>query len=150
MAERCQSLRDQGRKIVFTNGCFDLIHVGHLRYLEAARALGDCLIVAVNADASLRSVKGPTRPILSADQRKRILAALACVDYVTEFAEETPHAILRELRPDVLVKGANYSIEEVVGREVVEGYGGKVETVELTEGHSSTRLIERALEVPDS
>lgn len=145
LAARIAELRLAGKKIVFTNGCFDLVHVGHLRYLSAARAEGDCLVVAVNSDESLRRIKGPSRPILPAVQRKRVLAGFACVDFVTEFSEETPHNLLRLLRPDFLVKGANYSIDGVIGREVVEAYGGKVKTLNLTEGKSTTNLIERIL-----
>jgi D-beta-D-heptose 7-phosphate kinase/D-beta-D-heptose 1-phosphate adenosyltransferase len=113
-----------------------------LRYLEAARREGDLLVVAINSDASTRRLKGPTRPILPADQRKRVLAGLACVDFVTEFDEDTPHATLEALRPDVLVKGATYGVEEVIGREVVRGYGGEVKTLGLTEGASTTKFIE--------
>lgn len=143
LASRIADLRRDGLRIVFTNGCFDLMHLGHLRYLAAARAQGDCLVVAVNADRSLKEIKGPLRPILPAAERMRVLAGLECVDFVTEFAEATPHELLRLLRPDVLVKGANYSVEEVVGREVVEGYGGEVRTLELTRGHSTSAIVER-------
>ncbi len=146
LAARLDDLRKAGKKIVFTNGCFDLIHVGHLRYLGAARRLGDCLVVAINGDDSLRRLKGSTRPILPAEQRKRVLAGLACVDFVTEFDEDTPHNLLRLFRPDVLAKGANYPVEGVVGREVVWEYGGEVKTVELTEGQSTTNLIAKVLE----
>lgn len=143
LAARVQALRELGRRIVFTNGCFDLFHVGHLRYLEAARRLGDVLVVAVNSDETVRRSKGESRPILNAAQRLRVVAAMECVDFVTEFGEETPHELLRLLRPNVLVKGANYTIEGVVGREVVEAYGGEVATVALTEGASTSNIIER-------
>jgi D-beta-D-heptose 7-phosphate kinase/D-beta-D-heptose 1-phosphate adenosyltransferase len=142
LGRRLERARGEGRRIVFTNGVFDLLHVGHLRYLEAARREGDLLVVAINSDASTRRLKGPTRPILPADQRKRVLAGLACVDFVTEFDEDTPHATLEALRPDVLVKGATYGVEEVIGREVVRGYGGEVKTLGLTEGASTTKFIE--------
>jgi len=135
--------RQAGRKIVFTNGCFDLLHVGHVRYLRAARAQGDRLVVAVNADETVRRLKGAGRPVLPLDQRLKVLAALAAVDYVIAFEEETPHAILGELRPDVLVKGADYGVEGVVGREVVWAYGGEVCVVCHTEGLSTTRTLER-------
>jgi len=137
--------RAQGERVVFTNGCFDLLHVGHLRYLWAARRLGDCLIIAVNDDASVRRLKGPGRPVLSAGQRARVLAGLACVDYVTIFEEGTPHALLERLRPDVLVKGGNYPPEGVVGREIVEGYGGEIRTVRATRGLSTSELIRRVI-----
>lgn len=140
---RLAPLRETGRTIVFTNGCFDLIHVGHLRYLQAARSLGDCLVVATNGDASLRRLKGPTRPILPVDQRLKVLAGFACVDFVLSFDDDTPHRLLHAIRPGVLVKGANYSIGGVVGREVVEAYGGRVLTVALTENRSTSDLVER-------
>lgn len=145
LAREFERIRAQGKKVVFTNGCFDLLHVGHLRYLNAARREGDCLVVAVNSDASIKKLKGDSRPILPAEQRKRVLAGLECVDYVTEFDEDTPHALLRLLKPEVLIKGANYSVEGVVGREIVEGYGGEVRTVALTEGRSTTSLVEKIL-----
>jgi len=135
--------RKAGRRIVFTNGCFDLLHVGHVRYLQEARRQGDVLIVAVNADAMVRELKGPGRPILPLDERLRILAALACVDYVVAFDDPTPCALLSELRPDVLVKGGDYGIEGVVGREIVWSYGGEVRVVPATEGLSTTRTVEQ-------
>lgn len=141
LAARVAELRASGARVVFTNGCFDLLHVGHVRYLKAARALGDALVVAANSDASIRRLKGPTRPILPEAERVLALAALACVDAATLFDEDTPHALLELLRPDVLVKGATYSVEGVVGREVVEAYGGEVRTVALTEGRSTTDLL---------
>lgn len=139
--------RSEGRKIAFTNGCFDLLHVGHIRYLAAARRLADLLVVAINDDDSVRRQnKGPGRPILPCDQRCRVLASLRCVDFVTDFSEDTPHALLDLLRPEVLVKGANYGIDGVVGREEVEAYGGRVAVVELTPGRSTTGLLRRAAE----
>jgi D-beta-D-heptose 7-phosphate kinase/D-beta-D-heptose 1-phosphate adenosyltransferase len=129
--------------VVFTNGCFDLLHVGHVRYLEAARRKGDVLVVGVNGDATVGELKGAGRPILPLDERMRILAALAAVDYVVAFDEPTPHGLLRELRPDVLVKGGDYGIEGVVGREVVWEYGGEVCVVPATEGLSTSRTVER-------
>lgn len=144
LARAARRERDAGKTIVFTNGCFDLIHVGHLRYLQAARDLGDVLVVAANSDASIRRLKGEGRPVLPEDQRLRVLAALGCVDYVTAFEEDTPEALLDLLRPEVLVKGANYSVDGVVGRDFVESYGGQVRTVALTEGQSTTGLVEKA------
>ena len=131
------------RRIVFTNGCFDLLHVGHVRYLWEARRQGDCLVVAINTDESIRRLKGPDRPILPLDERLQIMAGLACVDYVTWFEEDTPIALLELLRPEVLVKGANYPIEGVVGHELVQQWGGEVRVLHLTEGASTTNLIER-------
>jgi D-beta-D-heptose 7-phosphate kinase/D-beta-D-heptose 1-phosphate adenosyltransferase len=135
--------RQVGRRIVFTNGCFDLLHVGHVRYLQAARQKGDVLVVAVNADAMVRDLKGPGRPILPLDQRLRILAALSAVNYAVPFEEPTPHAVLRELRPDVLVKGGDYDVDGVVGREVVWGYGGEICVVPGAEGLSTTQTVAR-------
>jgi D-beta-D-heptose 7-phosphate kinase/D-beta-D-heptose 1-phosphate adenosyltransferase len=143
LKEAIDAERRAGRRIVFTNGCFDLLHVGHVRYLAAARAKGDVLVVAANADETVRRLKGPNRPVLPIEQRLRVLAALASVSYAVEFAEDTPHALLRELRPDVLVKGADYGVEGVVGREVVWEYGGEVCVVCHTEGISTTKTLER-------
>lgn len=145
LASAVARAREQGRTVAFTNGCFDLLHIGHVRYLAAARRLADLLVVAINDDASVRRQnKGPERPILPCDQRRRVLASLRCVDFVTDFSEDTPHALLDLLRPEVLVKGANYGIDGVVGREEVEAYGGRVAVVELTPGRSTTALLARA------
>lgn len=136
--------RTQGRRIVFTNGCFDLMHVGHTRYLQAAKALGDLLVVGVNSDASVKSInKSPDRPIVPESQRAEILAALACVDYVVLFAEPDPHRLIRAVEPDVLVKGGDWSVETIVGRDIVEGRGGVVKTIPLVPGISTTTLIHR-------
>ena len=134
-------------KVVFSNGSFDLVHVGHLRYLWEARKLGDLLIVAVNNDDSVSRLKGSARPILNMDNRIQILAGLACVDFVTWFGGDTPIPLLERLKPDILVKGGTYALHQVVGHELVTAYGGEVRTVELTEGHSSTRLCERVREL---
>lgn len=134
-------LRQEGRRIVFTNGCFDLLHAGHLQCLTEARALGDVLIVAINGDASVRNLKGPSRPVVPAQDRAALLASLACVDYVTIFEEATPHALLRRLRPDVLVKGGTTG--EIVGREVVEAYGGQVARTGGLPDRSTTQLVDR-------
>ncbi|MCX8035989.1 MAG: D-glycero-beta-D-manno-heptose 1-phosphate adenylyltransferase [Candidatus Sumerlaeia bacterium] len=133
--------RAAGRRIVFTNGCFDLLHVGHVRYLDAARRLGDVLVVAVNADETVRQLKGEGRPMLALEARMRILSALDAVDYVVAFEEPTPCDLLRELRPEVLVKGGDYGIEGVVGREIVEAYGGTVCVVPATPGISTTHTV---------
>jgi D-beta-D-heptose 7-phosphate kinase/D-beta-D-heptose 1-phosphate adenosyltransferase len=129
--------------IVFTNGCFDLLHVGHLRLLEEAKALGNVLVVAVNADASVRQLKGPTRPIIGAEHRAAIVAALTCVDYVLIFDDPTPHRLLEAIRPDVLVKGGSYRRDEVVGREIVEAYGGRVGITSRIDGVSTTQILAR-------
>jgi D-beta-D-heptose 7-phosphate kinase/D-beta-D-heptose 1-phosphate adenosyltransferase len=136
-------LRSEGRRIVFTNGCFDLLHAGHVRYLQASRRLGDCLVVGLNSDASVRRLKGGERPILEFEERAQILSALSCVDYVVAFDEATPIDLIRRLKPDVLTKGADYEAGEVVGAELVAGYGGRVELVALEEGISTTGIIEK-------
>jgi len=138
-----QRRRELGETIVFTNGCFDLLHMGHVRYLQGARELGSCLIVAINSDDSVRRLKGPGRPVIGQDERAEMLGALECVDHVTVFEEDTPEALLELLRPDLLVKGG--TTEEVVGREIVEGYGGRVLTLKAVEGLSTTTIINRIL-----
>lgn len=137
-------LRGQGRRIVFTNGCFDILHAGHVMYLEAAREFGDALVVGLNSDDSVRRLKGPERPINTADDRARVLAALRCVDHVVEFADDTPLDIITTLLPDVLVKGGDYTRSTVVGADVVEEHGGRVEIVQLLKGRSTTSIITRA------
>ena len=134
----------QGKRIVFTNGCFDLMHVGHTRYLQAARDLGDLLVVAVNSDESVRSLnKAPDRPIVPDVQRTEVVAALGCVDYVILFNDPDPHSLIAALQPDVLVKGGDWAIERIVGREIVEARGGMVRTIPLVPGVSTTSLIQR-------
>lgn len=134
--------RAGGGLVVFTNGVFDLLHPGHVRYLEAARAEGDVLIVAVNSDRSVRANKGPSRPIHPAVERVEILSALRAVDLAFVFDEETPHRVICAIEPDVLVKGADWGADEIVGRDIVEARGGRVIRVPVAEGHSSTRIIE--------
>lgn len=134
--------RAAGRSIVFTNGVFDLLHAGHVRYLETARGFGDVLIVAVNADASVRAIKGPSRPINAEDERAEMLSSLAFVDAVVIFDEETPAAIIEAIQPDVLVKGADWAPDAIVGRDIVERRGGRVERVTLVEGRSTSSIID--------
>ena len=129
--------------VVFTNGVFDLLHPGHVRYLQAARRLGGALIVGVNSDRSVRANKGPERPINPERERAEVLAALACVDLAVIFDEDTPHALISEIQPDVLVKGADWGEHNIVGRDVVEARGGRVVRMELSPGFSTTNLIER-------
>ncbi|MCS6818040.1 MAG: D-glycero-beta-D-manno-heptose 1-phosphate adenylyltransferase [Blastocatellia bacterium] len=138
-----ERLRREGRRVVFTNGCFDLLHPGHIRFLQQAKALGDVLIVAINSDASVRALKGPGRPIFPERERAEMLAALEAVDYVTIFDDLTPRALIAALLPDVLVKGGDWRLEEIVGREEVEAAGGRVLSLPYHEGYSTTRLIER-------
>ena len=133
-----------GERVVFTNGCFDLLHVGHVRSLEQAKGLGDRLVVAVNRDASVRRLKGPERPIIGERQRAELIAALACVDWVVLFGEDTPLALIRSLRPDVLAKGGDWKLGEIVGGEDVLGWGGRVERLRVVPGIRSTILVERA------
>jgi D-glycero-beta-D-manno-heptose 1-phosphate adenylyltransferase len=140
-----QRLEREGRCVVFTNGCFDLLHPGHVRYLKQARLLGDVLIVALNSDASVQKLKGEGRPILKQWERAEVMAALACVDYVTIFSEETPRELIAELLPDVLVKGGDWSLDTIVGREEVEAAGGSVESLSFIAGVSTTEIIERIL-----
>ena len=139
---RVAKARRAGQRVVFTNGCFDLMHVGHVRYLAAARAAGDLLVVGVNDDASVRRLKGPERPLVPEMARAEVVAALAAVDYVTIFGEDTPAEVIAALVPDVLVKGADWAPEQVVGREVVEAHGGRVLLVPVVEGFSTTALVE--------
>lgn len=143
MAGLLAQRRAAKQRVVFTNGCFDLMHVGHVRYLEEARALGDLLVVGVNSDASVRALnKGTERPIVPQDQRAEVLAALACVDYVVVFGEPDPGRLIAELQPDVLVKGGDWAPERIVGRETVEARGGLVRTIPLVPDVSTTSLIE--------
>lgn len=136
-------LRAEGKTLVFTNGVFDLLHVGHVRYLSAARALGDALVVAINSDRSVRQLKGETRPIIEEGERAEVLAALRQVSYVTIFDDISPRALIAELLPDVLVKGGDYGLDEIHGREEVEAAGGKVVSLPFVEGASTTSIIER-------
>jgi len=141
LADELARRQKRGDKVVFTNGCFDLLHIGHVRYLQQARELGSCLVVAINSDDSVRKVKGPDRPIIPAGERAEMLGALECVDYVTVFDEDTPEPLLAVLKPEVLVKGGTTPM--VVGRQIVEGYGGIVRTLDLVDGLSTTNIINR-------
>jgi len=136
-------LRAAGKKLVFTNGVFDILHVGHVRYLEQSRALGDALVVAINSDASVRELKGEGRPLMNENDRAEILAALEAVDYVTIFDDVSPRALIAELLPDVLVKGGDYALDQIHGREEVEAAGGRVVSLPLVEGASTSKIIER-------
>ena len=140
-------LREQGRRIVFTNGVFDILHPGHLRYLQHARSLGDALIVGLNADSSVRRNKGPERPINPQEERAEVLEALACVDAVVLFEEETPDRIIKAIQPDILVKGADWGENAIVGRNTVEARGGKVVRVPIEQGYSTTEIIRRIREL---
>jgi D-beta-D-heptose 7-phosphate kinase/D-beta-D-heptose 1-phosphate adenosyltransferase len=142
LAERAR-LRAAGQKLVFTNGVFDILHVGHVRYLTEARALGDALVVAINSDASVRELKGAGRPLMNETERAEILAALRATSYVTIFGELSPRALIAGLLPDVLVKGGDYALDEIHGREEVEAAGGRVVSLPFVAGVSSSAIIER-------
>ncbi|HEV2493899.1 MAG TPA: D-glycero-beta-D-manno-heptose 1-phosphate adenylyltransferase [Terriglobia bacterium] len=142
--ERVAELKQQGKRVVFTNGCFDLLHPGHTRYLAEARKLGDALVVAVNSDASVRALKGGGRPIQPDAERAEILAALSVVDLVTIFDDLTPRNLIARMLPQVLVKGADWGPTEIVGREEVESAGGRVVSIPVVPGFSTTALIEKA------
>jgi len=138
-------LKERGRTVVFTNGCFDLIHKGHLDYLKKSKSFGDVLIVAVNSDSSVRKVKGKGRPILPQKDRAEIIAALEPVDYVFIFNEETPLRVINVLKPDILVKGADYRLSEIVGAREMKSWGGQVKRVKLTEGRGTREIIQTIL-----
>lgn len=146
MIKERERLRREGLSLVFTNGCFDLLHPGHVRYLKQARALGDALVVALNSDASVRALKGANRPILNQPERAEVIAALESVDYVVVFDDETPQSLIAVLIPDVLVKGGDWQIDQIVGRDEVEAAGGKVLSLPFVEGLSTTDIIGRILE----
>ncbi len=143
LVHRVQLWKANGERVVFTNGCFDLLHIGHITLLEQARRFGDRLIVAINSDASVSALKGPSRPIVSQNARARVLAALAAVDAVVIFDESTPLELIVASRPDILVKGGDYHVDSVVGAKEVASWGGEVRIVPLVEGFSTTRLIEK-------
>ncbi len=142
LAEILQGARAEGKVVVTTNGCFDVLHVGHLRYLQAARTLGDLLVVGVNSDASVRTLKGENRPLVSAAERAEMLAGLACVDYVTIFSELNPIALLSQLKPNIHVKGGDYTIDQLPERKVVEANDGKIVLGLNVPGKSTTDIIQ--------
>jgi len=143
VAQEFSSLR-KSKKVVFTNGCFDILHVGHVRYLQQAKALGDLLFVGLNSDASVRKLKGESRPIQKEADRAEIMSALSCVDFVTIFSEETPLELIKLVRPDILVKGGDWPIDQIVGGDFVQSIGGQVQSLILVEGKSTTKIIESA------
>ncbi|GAG21578.1 unnamed protein product [marine sediment metagenome] len=145
-AEAIRAVREvqrRGERVVFTNGCFDVLHVGHVRSLEQAHGLGDRLIVAVNSDASVRRLKGAGRPVVPARQRVEVLAALACVDWVVVFRDDTPRSLIRALRPDVLAKGGDWSLDAIVGGEDVRSWGGRVVRLRQVPGVRTSRIVEK-------
>ena len=140
-------LKAESKKVVFTNGCFDILHVGHIRYLKKAKSLGDILIIGMNTDRSVKSFKGEKRPIVPENERAEVLSALEFVDYVVLFDEPDPLRLIETLKPDVLVKGADWAKEKIIGREIVENAGGRVVRVPMVPGASSTGVIERIIKV---
>jgi len=143
VAAVAEDLRRRGRRIVFTNGCFDLLHIGHVRYLTAARDCGDCLIVGVNTDGSVHRIKGPSRPVTPEAERAEVLAALSCVDHVTLFDDDTPQRLIAAVRPHVLVKGADWAEADIVGAEAVRADGGEVVRIPVVKDVSTTGIIAR-------
>jgi D-glycero-beta-D-manno-heptose 1-phosphate adenylyltransferase len=146
LLDALKTLRQQGKKIVFTNGCFDLIHPGHIQYLRQARSLGDCLIVGLNSDRSVRELKGPLRPILTETERAQILEGIESVSFITLFDESTPLLLIKAIMPDVLVKGGDWGIDQIVGREEVEEAGGVVLSLPFEAGQSTSAIIQRILD----
>ena len=141
LVDRLQAQRRGGQKIVFTNGCFDLLHVGHITYLQQAAALGDVLVIGLNSDSSVRELKGPTRPVIGQQDRAAMLSALMCVGFVVLFEEQTPLRLIEQIRPDILVKGGDYTADQVIGRECVESQGGQIVILPLVDGVSTTKII---------
>ena len=142
-----KNLRNSGKRIVFTNGCFDILHVGHVRYLAAARSKGDALVLGLNSDTSVKSIKPDNRPIVGQDQRAEVLAGLACVDYITIFNEPDPLALIQTIKPDVLIKGADWEEMDIIGSDVVKSYGGEVVRIEVVPGISTSQIIQRILKL---
>lgn len=138
--------KNKKKKVVFTNGCFDLLHIGHIKYLQQARSYGDLLIIGLNDDNSVRKLKGPKRPLIEQDERAHLLAALDCVDYIVLFSELTPERLIKEIKPDILVKGGDYTKDKVVGRDIVESYGGRVELVPVVKGMSTSNIVKKIVE----
>ena len=146
LVEELNPLRRAGKRVVFTNGCFDILHAGHVRYLQAARSQGDILVVGLNSDASVRIIKDPNRPITNQNQRAEVLAGLWCVDYITIFDEPDPLQLILAIKPDVLVKGADWKEKDIIGADVVKANGGKVVRVEMVADISTSIIIERIVQ----
>jgi glycerol-3-phosphate cytidylyltransferase len=143
IAQFCEILRKGGQKIVFTNGCFDILHAGHVTYLEAAKAQGDVLVLGLNTDESVRRLKGPERPINNELDRAKVVGALQAVDYVVLFGEQTAEAVIAEVKPDIYVKGGDYTLETLPEAKIVQSYGGKVAFIDMVEGRSTTNIINK-------
>lgn len=142
--------REAGKKLVFTNGCFDILHVGHLRYLAEAKSLGDELVVGLNSDASISRLKGPKRPVLPETERKEMLLGLKSVDHVLLFSEDTPYELIKEVEPDILVKGGDWKVDQIVGSDIVLALGGVVKSLSFYQGHSTTDIISSVIEKYES
>ncbi len=140
-------LRENGKIIAFTNGCFDILHVGHVRYLKEARNTADVLVLALNSDASVREIKGEKRPLVGEDERAEVLAALECVDFITIFSEPTPLALINLIKPDILIKGGDWPEEKIVGRDEVRKWGGRVVVIAEVKGKSTTNIVDKIIEV---
>ena len=147
LVQERERLRSEGKRLVFTNGCFDLLHLGHVRYLSEARSLGDALVFALNSDRSVRTIKGEGRPILDEHERAEVMGALEAVDYVIVFDEQTPQALIADLLPDVLVKGGDWPLDQIIGRQEVEAAGGRVISLPYVEGSSTSDIIERVARI---
>ena len=143
LKDKLEELRKKGKKIAFTNGCFDILHVGHVRYLREAKKTADVLVLAINSDSSIRSIKGEKRPLMNEKERAEILAALECIDFVTIFHELTPLELINYLKPDILIKGGDWPEEKVVGREEIKKWGGRVAIIPEVEGKSTTNIVEK-------
>lgn len=143
--KQCNIWRFKDKKIVFTNGCFDLLHLGHIEYLVKASVFGGALVIGLNSDASARKIKGNRRPIMDENSRAMVLSSLRFVDAVVLFDQETPYELIKLIQPDILIKGEDYKVEEIVGHDIVQAHGGKVITIELTEGYSTSSVIEHIL-----
>ncbi len=147
LREQLREIRREQKTIVFTNGCFDILHVGHVRYLREAKKLGDVLVLALNSDASVRTIKGEKRPLVPEEERADIMAALACIDYVVIFSEPTPQGLIEYLQPDILVKGGDWTEDAIAGADFVKAAGGRVVTIPLTVGKSTTNIVEKIRQV---
>ncbi|HAO92655.1 MAG: glycerol-3-phosphate cytidylyltransferase [Deltaproteobacteria bacterium GWC2_56_8] len=147
VSKELPKLRKKRRKVVFTNGCFDIIHAGHVRYLSKARSLGDVLVLGLNSDSSVHSIKGPTRPIVPEGERAEVLSALSCIDYIVLFSDPTPLKLIEAIEPDILAKGADWAAKDIVGGEAVRRAGGRIARVTLVKGKSTTNIIKRILEL---
>lgn len=149
LKKKIEEIRVSGnsKKVVFTNGCFDILHVGHVKYLQEAKAQGDILVVGINADASVRKLKGKERPIQSEEDRGEVLSALACVDFVAIFEEDTPENLIKLIKPDILVKGGDWKVDQIVGSDFVMSYGGKVRSLQFVQGKSTTSIVSKILKL---